>query len=116
VPISTWVNDSIRRWLEIAGIHSGRVFRAIDKKGRIRSERLSPQAIFSILRHYAERTGVSASPHDMRRTYAHLAYSGRAPLEQIQFSLGHASVVTTERYLGTRQDLKDAPGDHLGLL
>jgi hypothetical protein len=36
-------------------------------------------------------------------------------LEQIQISLGHASIVTTERYLGVRQDLQDAPCDHLGL-
>ena len=28
---------------------------------------------------------------------------------------GHASIVTTEKYLGTRQDLQDAPCDHLGL-
>jgi hypothetical protein len=29
--------------------------------------------------------------------------------------LGHASIVTTERYLGVRQDLQDAPCDHLGI-
>jgi len=49
------------------------------------------------------------------RTYARLAHQGRAQLEQIQMSLGHASIQTTERYLGFKQDLTDAPCDHLGL-
>jgi hypothetical protein len=42
-------------------------------------------------------------------------HRGHAPLEQIQLSLGHDSIVTTERYLGIRQNLTDAPCDHLGL-
>ena len=36
-------------------------------------------------------------------------------LEQIQLLLGHASVQTTERYLGTRQDLVNAPNDGIKL-
>ena len=36
-------------------------------------------------------------------------------LEQIQMPLGHASVQTTERYLGTRQDLLNAPNDAIKL-
>jgi integrase len=55
------------------------------------------------------------APHDLRRTYARLAHQGRAKLEQIQISLGHASVQTTERYLGVKQNLADAPCDHLGM-
>jgi integrase len=48
-------------------------------------------------------------------TFAKLAHRGRAPVEQIQLSLGHASMQTTERYLGLKQDLVDAPCDDLGL-
>ncbi len=38
-----------------------------------------------------------------------------AALEQIQISLGHASIQTTERYLSIEQNLTDAPCDDLGL-
>jgi len=55
-------------------------------------------------------------PHDLRRTFAKIAHLVRAPLEQIQISLGHASIQTTERYLGLRQNLHDTPCDHLGLV
>jgi integrase len=39
----------------------------------------------------------------------------RWDLEQIQFLLGHASIQTTERYLGSRQNLKEAVNDRPGL-
>jgi len=54
-------------------------------------------------------------PHDLRRTFAKLAHKGGAPIDQIQLSLGHSSVQTTERYLGVDQDLTTAPCDVLGL-
>ena len=41
---------------------------------------------------------------------------GQAPLEQIQITLGHASIQTTERYLGLAQNLHNAPCDRLGLV
>jgi len=36
-------------------------------------------------------------------------------LEQIQFLLGHRSVETTERYLGSRQRIAHAVNDKLGI-
>jgi len=65
--------------------------------------------------HYGAALGLSVAAHDLRRTYAKLAHKGGAGLDQIQLSLGHASIRTTERYLGVEQDLTDAPGDRLGL-
>jgi site-specific recombinase XerD len=37
-------------------------------------------------------------------------------LEQIQFLLGHASVLTTERYLGCKQNLEEPVNDRFGCL
>jgi hypothetical protein len=51
------------------------------------------------------------APHDLRRTCARLCHSAGGELEQIQFLLGHASVQTTERYIGCRQKFKDAVND-----
>jgi site-specific recombinase XerD len=115
VPIPDWVDAAIRRWADAVALTTGRVFRALDKRGRVCSQRLSAQSVFNILKTHAAKTAVPVTPHDMRRTYAHLAHKGHAPLEQIQISLGHASIVTTELYLGVRQDLRDAPCDHLGI-
>ena len=88
---------------------------ALNKAGNIASPTLTPRAIFQMVRDYGQKIGVTIGPHDLRRTFGKLAHKGNAALEQIQLSLGHASVVTTERYLGVRQNLHDAPCDYLGL-
>jgi len=55
------------------------------------------------------------APHDLRRTTAKLCRAAGGELEQIQLLLGHSSVQTTERYLGTKQDLAHAPNDAIKL-
>ena len=50
---------------------------------------------------------------DLRRTAAKLCRAKGGELEQIQFLLGHESILTTERYLGSEQDLKNAVNDAL---
>ncbi len=65
---------------------------------------------------YAEKLeNQGIAPHDLRRTFAKLAHKGGSPIDQIQLSLGHDSIQTTEKYLGVEQNLTDAPCDHLGL-
>src|SRR5215831_11159609 len=49
--------------------------------------------------------GSHYAPHDLRRTCAKLCHDSGGELEQIQFLLGHASVQTTEHYLGCKQNL-----------
>jgi integrase/recombinase XerD len=87
----------------------------MDKGGRIVGEQINGKIVARTIAGYAERLGLKVAAHDLRRTYAKLCHDGKAALEQIQLSLGHASLTTTERYLGVKQDLQDAPCDHLGL-
>jgi integrase len=116
VPMPDWTKAAIDAWTASAAITTGIVFRAINKGGRITGASMTAQAVFELVRLYGQQTGVgNLAPHDLRRTFAKLAHKGHAALEQIQLSLGHASVTTTERYLGVQQDLTDAPCDHLGL-
>jgi integrase len=65
---------------------------------------------------YARQLGIAnLAPHDLRRTCAKLCRASGGELEQIQLLLGHASIQTTEQYLGTRQNLVEAVNDRLGL-
>ena len=115
VPMPSWAKAALDEWTQAAGISQGRVLRAINKGGRISHDSMTPQSVFETVVEYGEQIGLKITPHDLRRTFAKLAHQGRAALEQIQLSLGHASIQTTERYLGVRQDLHDAPCDRLGL-
>ena len=79
-------------------------------------ESITEQAIYNVVVSYAEKLkNEGIAPHDLRRTFAKLAHKGGSPIDQIQLSLGHDSIQTTEKYLGVEQDLTDAPCDHLGL-
>lgn len=119
VPMPAWTKVALDGWIRAilnSGITSpGRLLRSVNKGDRIVGDGMTAQAIFAVVRQYGEHIGLAIAPHDLRRTFAKLAHKGHAPLEQIQISLGHASIQTTERYLGIEQDLTDAPCDHLGL-
>jgi integrase len=65
---------------------------------------------------YAKETELGRlAPHDLRRTCAKLCRKAGGDLEQIRLLLGHASIQTTERYLGTEQALAHAVNDGIGL-
>jgi integrase len=116
VPIPSWVKLAIDEWTESAGLSSGLIFQSIHKGGYIKHESMTPQAIRDIVKLYGSQIGMpELAAHDLRRSFAKLAHKGGAGLDQIQLSLGHASIKTTERYLGVSQNLTDAPGDRLGL-
>ncbi|HEY3311203.1 MAG TPA: tyrosine-type recombinase/integrase [Anaerolineales bacterium] len=115
VPMPSWAKAAVDGWTQAAAISGGRVFRAIHKGGYLDGESITPQAVHDAVKVYLAMMGINAAPHDLRRTFAKLARKGGSSLEQIQMSLGHASVITTERYLGMTQDLTDAPCDRLGL-
>ncbi|MCL4410207.1 MAG: tyrosine-type recombinase/integrase [Gammaproteobacteria bacterium] len=115
VPMPPWTKVLIDSWSRAAGLNEGHIFRSMNKGDKIIGQRTTTQAIWRAVQKYTRMISLSAAPHDLRRTFAKLAHRGGSPIDQIQLSLGHSSVQTTERYLGVEQDLVDAPCDHLGL-
>jgi integrase len=116
VPTPTWTKAAIDEYAASAGLTEGIIFRPINKGGRVTGDRMTEQGIYNVVIHYADKLTLGKlAPHDLRRSFAKLAHKGGSGLDQIQLSLGHGSIQTTERYLGIEQDLTDAPCDHLGL-
>ena len=116
VPMPTWVKVAIDAWATSANIMDGALFRALSRSGKAQPAALSDKVVWQLLQGYAAAAGVPGiAPHDLRRTCAKLCRAAGGELEQIQLLLGHASVQTTERYLGTKQDLMHAPNDGIKL-
>jgi site-specific recombinase XerD len=77
---------------------------------------ISEKVVWLVVRQSAKVAALDkVAPHDLRRTCARLCHSAGGELEQIQFLLGHRSVETTERYLGSRQRIVHAVNDKLGI-
>ena len=116
VPVPDWVRTELDDWLAAAAIDRGKLFRRANKVGRTWGDGMTVKAVWHIVKESAKRIGVAKlAPHDLRRTCARLCHASGGELEQIQFLLGHVSVQTTERYLGTKQDLVHAPNDGIKL-
>jgi integrase len=116
VPIPLWVKRAVDTWTEAAQITDGRVFRSINKAGRIWGDGMTPKVLWEVVKDAAARAGIEKlAPHDLRRTCARLCHLAGGDLDQIQFLLGHVSIQTTERYLGCKQKLRAAVNDNLGI-
>ncbi len=116
VPMPSWAQTCVDAWKTVAHLEEGFVFRPVNRGDNLMGESITPQAIRDIVAGYAKKLqNQGIAPHDLRRTFAKLAHKGGSPIDQIQLSLGHDSIQTTEKYLGVEQDLTDAPCDHLGL-
>jgi integrase len=116
IPIPAWVKVAIDAWTTAAGISSGPVFRPVNRAGQAHETALNEKVVWQLLQRYTTAAGVPGiAPHDLRRSCAKMCRAAGGELEQIQLLLGHASVHTTERYLGTRQDLVHAPNDGIKL-
>src|ERR1700745_3497366 len=106
VPIPAWVKAALDQWTRAAGVSDGKVFRAVARLGKVWGDGISQNVVWYVVRTCCEKAGLEhIAPHDLQRTCAKLCHDRGGELEQIQFLLGHASVQTTERYLGCKQNL-----------
>ena len=83
--------------------------------GRV-EESLNYWAISAVVAESAKEVGIERfGAHDLRRICAKLCRKAGGGLEQIKFLLGHSSIQTTKRYLGSEQEVAVAVNDALGL-
>ena len=116
VAIPIWVKQGIDAWTAAANIKQGRLLRPIRKGGKVEGEILSDWAVWSVVEQAAKEIGIERfGAHDLRRTCAKLCRKAGGDLEQIKFLLGHSSIQTTERYLGSEQEIAIAVNDNIGL-
>ncbi|MCY3574623.1 MAG: site-specific integrase [Chloroflexi bacterium] len=91
-------------WQAAAQIKAGAVFRRILKGNRsIGARGIGAWTVNDIMNNYP--IGIDGAlrlvkPHDLRRTYARNAYDFGMDLERIRQNLGHASLQTTQAYIG----------------
>ena len=116
VAVPLWVKQGINAWMIAGKIEDGRLLRPLSKSGKLTGDELGDWAIWSVVEQCAKEIGIEHfGAHDLRRTCAKLCRKNGGDLEQIKFLLGHSSIQTTERYLGSEQDLAVAVNDNLGL-
>jgi integrase len=116
VAIPIWVKHAIDAWMIAGNVEDGRLLRPVLKGGRVKGETLTDWSIWSVVERSAKEIGIERfGAHDLRRTCAKLCRKSGGDLEQIKFLLGHSSIQTTERYLGSEQEIAIAVNDSLGL-
>lgn len=90
------------RWVQIRQDKDGipELFCAITKGDQLNeNNRLTEDAIFKILKARALEFGIdSVAPHDLRRTYATRLFELGGDVNLVRHAMGHASILTTQRY------------------
>ncbi len=107
VPIPMWAYEFVERWRVFSGASSGPVFdfACVDNA-------------YYIVRTAGQLAGLTVSPHDLRRTCAELMTEAGADVRQVQKTLGHQSIATTQNYLDSKPVLAlgKAGVDHIPAL
>ena len=116
VPVPAWAKLAVDDWTNASIAGEGPIFRRVNRLGKVWGKGITPKANWHIVKAAACQAGIQKlAPQDLRRTCARLCHMAGGELEQIQFLLGHASIETTERYLGCKQRLRHAVNDTIGL-
>lgn len=93
---------ALRRWIEIAGISEGPVFRAINRHGQISDARLSSQSVAIIVKRRAKDVGLDPSNyagHSLRSGLVTSAAMMGVSSWKIRQQTGHKSDAMLARYI-----------------
>lgn len=112
VPVPTWAQPAVNRWqvavlTQIKPTPPANISTKHKWDPDLVAGGISDDHIHTLVQSYGERLGLHLNPHDLRRTLSKLLRNNGAPLEQIQMTLGHESLSTTQRYLGSELELRE---------
>lgn len=114
IPVPTWVEHNVSLWIASSGRDQTSIYllNSFDRNGNAKGS-MTESGVWWVVSEYARAIGLPLiRPHDLRRTYAKISRMSGAPLDQLQCSLGHSDVRTTQIYVGDIQDLGKGPGDY----
>ena len=117
MPMPTWVKVAIDAWTAAAGVADGHVFRAVNRGGQVQAADPQREGRLAVAPAVCEprRVFPGSRPTTCGGPAQSCAGPPAANWSKSRCCSGHASVQTTERYLGTKQDLVHAPNDGIKL-
>jgi integrase len=92
---------ALSRWLQVANITNGPVFRSIDQWGHLRDRALSAQSINLIIKERIKKAGLNPddySAHGLRSGFLTEAANRDIPLQDAMLQSRHKSVIQASRY------------------
>ena len=93
---------AFERWLTVAGIDEGPVFRPVDRHGRVAADRLSGEAVSMVVKERVAAAGINHtdfSGHSLRAGFATSAAQAGVSSLRIRAQTGHASDAMLARYI-----------------
>jgi site-specific recombinase XerD len=88
VPVPVWAKRAVDEWTAAANINGGAIFRRVSRLGKIWGDRITPKAIWHVVKAAARRASIKdLAPHDLRRTCARLCHWRAENLSRFSFCL-----------------------------
>ncbi len=116
VKVPAHVTELVQEHRSHYGIQHGALWRSLSRN-RSRGNRLSPAAIYEIVRRTARHAGLEATvgAHTLRHTGCTLAIEAGASPQQVQTHARHKRLETTMGYIHQRDKLRDSAADYIKL-
>src|SRR6266850_1780705 len=77
VPVPNWAKTSIDEWVTASGIADGKIFRRINRNGKVWGDSITPKTVWHVVKVAAKRAEITnLAPHDLRRSCARLCHVG----------------------------------------
>jgi integrase len=93
---------ALDRWLSMASIDAGPIFRRVDRHGRVSPDALSPEAVCLIVRERVAAAGFDPtrySGHSLRAGFATSAVQAGVSTLKVRAQTGHAGDAMLARYI-----------------